>query len=282
MDASVPPEIASHHVDIDGFDIHYLEAGEGPAVLLLHGWPTSSYLYRNIMPAIAKSRRVLAPDLIGFGTSDKPADASYTYRFHERMLEGFVTKLGIETTGLVVHDLGGPLGLYWAAHHRTRISELALLNTLIYPRPSLALLAFVAACQTPGLRSVLSSAWGLDFTMKIGVHDPACLSPGVVERVQEPFRTPDARKALIRSVTRLDPRASFDIARAMPEFRDIPVRVIYGEHDRILPDVDRTMRRVTKDLPHAQVTAIANCGHFLQEERPAEVARLLADFFTKS
>ena len=68
----------------------------------------------------------------------------------------------------------------------------------------------------------------------------------------------------------------------MPDFRDIPVRIIYGEHDRILPDVARTMRRVKMDLPHAEVTAIPDCGHFLQEERPAEVARLLADFFLSS
>ena len=79
----------SRDVEVDGLRIHYLEAGTGPAVLLLHGWPTSAFLWRNTLHPLAETHRVIALDLPGFGGSDKP-DASYSFRFHERVLEGFL------------------------------------------------------------------------------------------------------------------------------------------------------------------------------------------------
>ena len=79
--------IESRFVTVDSLCLHYLECGSGPPVLLLHGWPTSSFLWRNILPAIGATHRAIALDLPGFGQSDKPLDASYSFRFFERILE---------------------------------------------------------------------------------------------------------------------------------------------------------------------------------------------------
>lgn len=274
-----PLPVHSRHVNAAGLDLHYLECGSGDPVLLLHGWPTSSFLYRNILPAIAAAgRRAIALDLPGFGRSSKPLDVRYSFDFYARALDGFTAALGLERLGLVVHDLGGPVGLYWACNNLPRIERLALLNTLVYPELSAAVIAFGLACMIPGLRSLLTSAAGLRFAMHLGVADKHRLQPDTIAGTQAPFRTRAARAALLKSALGLSARGLRHIATTLPSLR-APVRIIYGARDRILPDVATTMRRVARDLPQATLTELPDCGHFLQEERPQEVAALLAEFF---
>jgi haloalkane dehalogenase len=271
-------KVSKQYVTVDGIRLHYLEGGSGEAVLLLHGWPTSSFLWRNIVDKIAEKNRVIALDLPGFGFSDKPLDASYSFRFHSRILDGFLGALSIDRIGLAVHDLGGPIGLYWACHNPERIQKLALLNTIVYPKMSWAVIAFVSACRIPGLRSLLASPSGLRFAMRIGVSDPRKLTEEVMQGVQAPFQTREDRRALLKAGYGLHPKGFKEIARLLPSL-NVPVRVIYGERDRILPDVARTMRQVARDLPQTEVTSLPDCGHFLQEERPEEIGLMLADFF---
>src|SRR5919108_5448946 len=121
----------------------YRELGSGPPVLLIHGWPTSSFLWRDVMPPIARRNRVLAVDLPGFGASDKPTGMTYDFEFFERALDDFLAALDIQELAIAVHDLGGPLGLHWALHRPDRVTRVALLNTLVYPEFSEAVLAFI-------------------------------------------------------------------------------------------------------------------------------------------
>lgn len=271
-------DTASEIVEVDGLRLHYLSAGEGETVVLLHGWPTSSFLWRNVLPAIAAHNRVIALDLPGFGRSDKPLEASYSFRFFSKVLDGFFEALGIESLSFAVHDLGGPVGLFWACHHRERIRRLALLNTLVYPEASWAVAAFVMAVRTPGVRDLLTSPWGLAKALRWGVADPRRLADDAVPGIREPFRTRADRRALAKAGQNLSPKGFREIARLLPEL-ECPVRIVYGERDRYLPDVAKTMARVCRDLPQAEATALPDCGHFLQEERPDEVGRLLSEFF---
>lgn len=267
----------SRFVEVEGIKIHYREAGTGAPVLLLHGFPTSSYLYRRVAPHIAAHNRVIVPDLPGYGASDKPLNASYSFRFYQRVLDQFVERLSLEHVGLTLHDIGGPIGLYWAMQKPQRITKLALLNTLVYPELSWAVIAFVLALRTPGLRWWLTSAAGLQWTFALGLADRRNLTPDVLEQIQTPFRTPDAQRALVKAGIGLHRDGFKDIAAQLSHFK-MPVRLIYGQRDRILPDVAQTMRRLARDLPQAQVTAL-DCGHFLQEEQPESVGKLLAEFF---
>ena len=270
--------LESRFVEVDGLRLHYLEAGAGTPVLLLHGWPTSSFLYRNVAPHLAAGHRVLALALPGFGRSDKPLDASYSFRFFDRTLTGFLDALDIPATGLVVHDLGGPVGLHWMVHNPGRVTALGLLNTLIYPRPSMAVVAFILASYTPLLKGYLVSPAGLRLAMNAGTCCSDALTDEMVAGVQAPFEETVARKALLKAAHGLHPGGMATIADKLKE-TTVPVRVIYGTRDRILPDVARTMARVARELPHAEVTALDGCGHFLQEDRPDEVGALLAEFF---
>jgi haloalkane dehalogenase len=265
-------------LEVDGLTIAYRDMGSGPPVLLLHGWPTSSFLWREVMEPIAERNRVLAIDLPGFGGSDKPLGIRYGFELFERTLDGFLAALGVEEVGLAVHDLGGPIGLHWAVHRPERVTRLAVLNTLVYPEFSEAVLQFIKACSTPELREQLTSPAGLEAAMGLGLADEANLTPEMLDGVREPFRSPESRRALADAGIGLEPEGFAEIARLLPSLR-MPVRVVYGEQDRILPDVGETMTRVKQDLPHAEVTALPECGHFLQEEAPDEVGALLARFF---
>ncbi|MEM8959947.1 MAG: alpha/beta fold hydrolase [Acidobacteriota bacterium] len=271
------PDISSRFVDVESLRLHYLEAGQGDPILLLHGWPTSSFLWRRVMPPIAVGHRVIALDLPGFGRSDKPLDVSYSFRFFDRILSGFIDALELDTVSLAIHDLGGPIGLYWSSQHTERLDKLIVLNTLIYPQVSWAVALFLASIKLPGVRSVMSSPWGLRLALRIGVAKASHLADDAIEGIQAPFQTSADRAALLAAGSNLSPKGLAEIERWLPSLQ-VPVRGIYGVRDRILPDIAKTMRRLKTDVPHAEITSLADCGHFLQEERPEEIGQMIADF----
>lgn len=158
------------------------------------------------MPAMKKRNRVIALDLPGFGASSKPADGSYSFRFHARALDGFCATLGIEQTVLAVHDLGGPVGLYWTLQQPDRITRLALLNTLVYRQMSWAVIACVTLCRTPGLRAALTAPAGLRWAMRFGVHHKQRLGGDVIAHYQQPFAEVEACRVLAKTAYGLHPR----------------------------------------------------------------------------
>ena len=260
-----------------GVRITHTELGDGPAVLLVHGWPTSSFLWREVMKPIARTHRAIAIDLPGFGGSDKPPDATYDFAFFEAAIDAKLAELGVEETAVAGHDIGGPIALHWALGNQERVTKLALLNTLVYPELSEAARQFVHACSTPGLREKITSDDVLAAGMKLGVADGDALGDDVIAGVTAPFQSDDDRLALANAGIGLDLDEVARMAQRLGELR-VPLRVIYGEQDRILPDIAETVARLQRDVPHAEVTALPHCGHFLQEEDPEQVGELLAAF----
>ena len=154
-----------------------------------------------------------------------------------------------------------------------------MLNTLLYARPSWAVIAFVVGVRIPGARDFLTSRRGLDLAMRVGIANRDRVTDEVLEGVRAPFVTRDARRALARAGHGLSPKGFREIERALPELQ-WPVRAVYGERDRILPDVAKTMAKVKRDIPHAEVIPLPGLGHFLQEDDPEKVGGLLAEFFS--
>lgn len=277
----IAPAIESNYVTVNGLDLHYLEAGSGTPVLFLHGWPTNAQLWRHVLPEVGAFRRAIALDLPGFGKSSKPTDVRYGFTFFEEVLSGFVSALNIDRLGLGVHDLGGPVGLYWAAKNRDRVIDLAILNTLVFPELSWAVKLFVLSTYAPGVSQFVSSQRGLAGAMRFGVQDKSRITREVAALYQEPFVDSQSRRALLKTAQGLGAGGMRFIGGELPNFT-MPVCILYGEEDRILPDVAKTMSRVKEQIPHASLASLPNCGHFLQEDRPDDVATALASFFSET
>lgn len=280
--------IQSHtvHIETEHVDIHYLEC-VGPkaseeAILLIHGWPTSSFLYRKMMPALSAHHRVIALDLPGFGRSTKDRSHSFSFRYHGRILTSLVEQLGIRRVHIVVHDLGGPIGLWWALQEQERIVSYVMLNTVVFPPFSRAVKLFVMMSILPFVRNWLSSPAGIRFAMRLGIVDRSVLTPEVMQGYQSPFSgTADdksARKSLLKSAHSLHMNGFKDVAKKLGEITQ-PTCLIFGEQDRILPKVQETMKRFQELIPHASKQTIPDCGHFLQEEQPEAVAAYMSDFY---
>lgn len=261
----------------DGLTLGYRELGSGPPVLLLHGWPTSSFLWRRVMPPIARANRVVALDLPGFGASNKPTDGRYNWSDFERAIDGFLDALGIDQVAITGHDLGGPVAVHWLLANRERGTHLALLNTLLYPEFDPTVFEFVKMLSEPDSRDRATSDEGLAEIIRLGVADDSKVTDEVLTGVRAPFGSAEDRLALARAGIGLDPEGFVEIAKSLPTL-ELPVCVVYGEQDQILPDVAETFARVKRDLPRTEVTALPG-GHFLQEEEPERVGELLAAFF---
>lgn len=265
------PSIQSKFVQVKDLKLHYLEAGEGEVLLLLHGWPTSSWLYRDLMPTLAENNRVIALDMPGFGQSDKRIEDSFSFNYYLRYIDGFLEALSIDKISLTVHDMGGPIGMLWSVRNQDRLQKLVLLNTLVFPEMSWMVKVFGLATVLPLVNTWLAGPSGIRFSMRFGVQQKERLTPEVLKPYQEPFIDRKNREVLLKSIQRMSPKGFKEISEKLPELKH-PVRLIYGENDRILPDVAQTMARVKEILPQAELSSIPNCGHFLQEEVAEEIA----------
>jgi len=268
----------SQFVNVGNTKLHYLSTSQQvtPKItLLLHGWPTSSYLWRNVMSHLALDETVIALDLPGFGQSDKPTKDAYSLGYYQQVIQQFLDELGVDKVNLVVHDLGGPVGLYWAVHNQHKLHKLVLLNTLVYPELHWFVKLFIALSFIPGIRGLMSSQRGIKFAMQLGTT--STLPSESIDIYQSPFETKQERLALIQTLQKVSPKKLAEIATGLKAFSQ-PVQIIYGTKDFALPDVANTMKRVKQDLPQASVHKLPGCGHFLQEDEPEKVSALIHEF----
>lgn len=269
-------KIAGKNIKVNGSNIFYLESGKGNPVVLLHGWPTSSYLWRNIIPSLAKTHRVIAPDLTGYGRSDKPLDIIYSLDNQSKILGEFLDKLGLNKTALAVHDFGGPIGLLWAVRNPEKLERLAILNTFLHPKLPFFMNLLFLASKIPGVCKWFAAPSGIAATIKLGMSNKNALTRELIETYQTPFKHIDAQKALLKAFNDSKLDELNEVIQKLPTLK-VPIFILYGEKDIWLAP---EMIRIKNELPHARVTTIPKCSHFLQEDQPEIVSELLADFFS--
>ncbi len=275
--ASYAPLVPS--LDFDGLRMHYVDEGDGPPVLLLHGEPTSSYLWRNVIPPlVAAGRRAVAPDLIGFGRSDKPADIGwYSYDRHVASIANLVEALGLGGMTLVVHDWGGPIGLRFAVEHEELVDRLVILDTGIGGGrpPSDTWLRFreVVRAMGPAIDPVRLIESG---TVN-GLDDDARAA------YAEPFPTPESKAGVLAFPELVPAEPDHPNTEPMNRVRDAlrswtkPTLVVWGAEDAALPPA--LAHGFTELIPGAgEPVVVEGAGHFLQEDRPDEVAAAIVRF----
>jgi haloalkane dehalogenase len=264
------------YLEQDGLRMHYVEEGAGDPVLLLHGEPTWSFLYRKAIPPLARVARVLAPDYFGFGRSDKPVEREwYTYDRHYASLERFVDELDLRGLTIVVHDWGGPLGLRLAVERSERVERLVITNTGLF------------AGRPP------SDEWlrFRDFVRRVGTElrpgqlvQITCVSElpdDVVAGYEAPHPVPESKTGLLMFPELVPTEVGHPSATRMLAVREAlrswrkPALVVFSDSDPIF--APRVGERFAELIPGAELgKPLAGAGHFLQEDKGEELGDRIA------
>ena len=272
-----------------GHRMHYVDEGpsDAPVVLMLHGNPTWSFYWRRLISALSPTHRVIAPDHIGCGKSDKPGDEAYAYRLEQRVqdIELLVGELGLHDITLAVHDWGGMIGMGWAHRHPGLVARLVVLNTAAFPMPStkrlpaslwLARDTKAGALLVRGFNAFARGATRLAVTR---VRLPKAVRDGLCA----PYDSWDHRRAVLRFVQDIplkesDP--SFSIVREVGEhlhqFNNRPVLICWGDRDFVFDD--HFLKVWKSALPDADVHQFPDCGHYVLEDAAAEIEQLVRRF----
>jgi pimeloyl-ACP methyl ester carboxylesterase len=272
----VPAPVKRAQLCIEGVATPYLEAGEGTtAAVFVHGNPGAGEDWRALVAEVGGFMRAVAPDLPGFGGAAKPATFNYTLSGYAQHLHALLDALQITRVHLVLHDFGGPWGLWWAALNPTRVASVTLINTGVFPGYRWHFMARL--WRTPRLGElIMAITTRFGFRLLLGLGNPRGLPPEFVERMYRDFDA-GTRRAVLKLY-----RATSDIegysqhvSAALRPF-NLPALVIWGRADIYLPAT--LAQRQCETFARAQVVMLDDSGHFPYADNPTAVAALLIAF----
>lgn len=286
----------AHYSDASGFAMHYVDQGTGPdTLLLLHGEPTWSYLFRNQIPLWAQGARVIAVDHMGFGKSAVPHDRTYWLQDHIDNLERFVLSSDLRNLTLVMHDFGGPVGMGLAIRHPDRIKRIVSVNgPTPAGQPDLIDRLTANASRAPWFQWILKAeAEGtledvlgqLDYnilsTLKLnGFERNEIITDTWLAAYRSPFPTPRHAAGAIGWAKGFATGAhKFETpdAATVAELAKKPALALWGEADRTL-HADQFLPLFRQAFPRGEVHRLVGAGHYSPEDAPAEVGQLVAHF----
>ena len=280
----------SRWIEVFGSKMHYIEEGTGDPILFLHGNPTSSYLWRNIIPHLSHHGRAIAPDLIGYGKSDKPF---IEYRVFDQIkyVEGFIEAAGLKNIALVIHDWGSAIGLHIAMKHPDIIKGIAMMDAHLRPIPTWedfsddeASIKGFQAFRTPGL------GWDLVITQNqflTGLFPTAMLRKLSEQEEQiylAPFDTPESRRPVWRLANDIPVEGyPVDTAALFAEYSQkltqspIPKLLIYFEPGFVIKK--KELEWAQENLPNLSTAKVNNSVHFVQEDDPHGIGAAIARWY---
>jgi cis-3-alkyl-4-acyloxetan-2-one decarboxylase len=274
---------ASHFLPLEGGRYHYLDEGQGPTLLLVHGNPTWSFHWRNLILALRSRCRLIAVDHIGCGLSDKPARYPYRLKQHVDNLCRLITALDLRDVTLVAQDWGGAIGLGAVLHERQRFSRLVLSNTGAFRVRRMPWR--IRICRTPFLgplmvRGLNGFARG---ALRMAVAHPERLTPAVRSGYLAPYDNWAHRIAIDRFVRDIPmhPRQPsyatlLEIEHGLPSLADLPTRLIWGMQDWCFTPY--FLKRFLEFWPHADAHRLPGAGHWAIEDATETVIRLIDQF----
>ncbi len=271
-----------NYLNVSDLRMHYVDEGAGDPILCLHGEPSWSYLYRKMIPTLQSVGRVIAPDLIGFGRSDKLANKEdYSVAFHAQQLRGFIEQLDLRNITLVCQDWGGLLGLPTVADLSERFARVVIMNTFIptgEEPPSEAFLRW---------RGFAAKQADLDVGFIIQSGCVSKLSPETIAAYNAPY--PDATyKAGVHQFPLLVPITPDNPASAWMRQARIffstwtkPALVMFSDSDPVTQGGDRFFRKLILSASNEPEITITQAGHFLQEDKGEEIAEHIKHFIER-
>ena len=275
-------------LDLGEVRVAYYEEGNGEPLLLLHGCPFSSFIWRKVIPLLSPRYRCLAPDLLGLGDTETPEGTDWSLRAQAAMVVGFLDALGIERTHVVGHDHGGATAQLLASEQPERVDRLVISNAEAYDNwPSDEERLFVRATQVPVLGDVVLWAWSRRPLFRLAlkeakaVYDPKVLSAELLDgyiraNLSDRHRRAKTRRFLAGQFDPENNRVTMDLLDGLMRF-DHPTLLVWAKDDpQFGPDWGERLRR---DIPGAvRLELLPETGHLLMEERPERFATLIGEF----
>lgn len=278
----------SKYIDVHGSKMHYIDEGSGDPILFLHGNPTSSYLWRNIIPHLMSMGRCIALDLIGMGKSEKP-DIEYGFFDHVKYVEGFIEKMGLTNLTLVLHDWGSALGFHYAMHHEKNVKGLAFMEAILKPFswdmfPENTKEIF-KAFRTPDV------GWDMIVNNNVFIEE-VLFSKGIIRELtekekdhyREPFKTPASRKPIWRwpNEIPIEGRPA-DVVKSVENYNrwlqktELEKLLFYSATGAIL--TPQMVAWCEKNLKNLKTVDIGPGIHYLQEDNPSLIGSELKKWY---
>ena len=291
--ASVAPNRFKRFLAVEGSRMAFVDEGAGPLVVLLHGNPTSSFLWRDVIPSLMDSHRVIALDLIGMGDSDKP-NIDYTLGDHCRFVDAFLGSLAAESTVLVGHDWGAAIAMHHARRHPESVDGLAFMETHVPPRMPAADYAAMGD-GADFFRDIRAEGTGEDLVLERNVFIETVLpAHGVLRTLDEhemaayraPFPTPRSRRPILAWARQIpiggEPCEAVEIVSGNNEWlftSPMPKLLLHATPGALI--TEDVVEYLRPRVPELEVVCVGAGTHFVQEDRPRAIGRALAEWLAR-
>jgi haloalkane dehalogenase len=274
----------SHYLQLEGGRLHYIDEGEGPVIVMVHGNPTWSYYFRHLIAMLRENHRVIALDHMGCGLSDKPQNYPYCLQQHIKNLDCLLAHLQIDRFSLIVHDWGGAIGIGCAVNHLSKVEKIVVMNTAAFRSARIPLR--IRLCRLPMLGEIIvrlfnGFAWPAKF---MAVKKK--MAPDVAKAYLSPYDSWKNRVAVynfVRDIPLDSSHKSYailvDIEKRLPFLRDsnIPLLIIWGGGDFCFND--EFFLEWKKRFPEAENHYFQDGGHYILEDKKRELMPIFKSFF---
>lgn len=284
---------APHFTEAAGFKMHYVDEGEGEPIVMLHGEPTWGYLYRNFIPELSKTNRVIVPDHMGFGKSETPQDREYTLKTHVGNLSALIDELGLQDITFVIQDWGGPIASAYSVRNLERVKRFCVLNTILMGGGRAS--GTTQQEPTPWFKWIGEhhDAGTLDETLGhlgsnilsvmkiIGFENSAAVDDAWIRAYSAPF--PDKASCIGAIEFPLDAYLGRIVPYVMEQRDNIaklgekPAMMVEGMKDHAIAP-QRAMENFRTLYPDGPIVTLPNAGHFCQEDAPEIIVPLIQQF----
>jgi pimeloyl-ACP methyl ester carboxylesterase len=259
-------------VTVNGQTIHYLQQGKGKPLILVHGFAGSTYTWRKLIPLLADHYTVYALDLLGFGLSDKPVDENYDLDSQGKLVSGFMDALHITKATLVGHSMGGVVVGYAALDAPSKVDILVLVSPGFYGKgvPGFLRYLFFPLDRIMARQFYKKSVRAA--SLERSFYNKALVTDALIDAYLLPAKTPHAADALARMMT----SAGTGPYEGLAEKISVPCLLVWGNHDT--NNLPQDGERLKKELQQSRLVNIEECGHYIQEEKPEELAQAIKAF----
>ncbi|MBO9703182.1 MAG: alpha/beta fold hydrolase [Sporocytophaga sp.] len=269
----------SNYFDINGHKIHYIDEGQGETILFIHGTPSWSFDFRNVIKKLKSDFRCIAIDHIGFGLSDKPEHYDYSPQNHSKTLERFVIHKGLQKFALVMHDFGGPISLNFAIKHPEKISNIIILNSWLWSSKDnpefIKLSKILKSPILPLLYRYLNFSPRYILPESFGDHK---LPKYLLKQYTKPFANRTQRNGTVAFARSLlhDQNWFQELWNKRQPIADKLTLFIWGMKDPII--TPKYLDKFSSGFTNSKIIKLETCGHFPQEEQSEIVAQSIFEF----